>query len=104
MTKPNIVVRDGVTLAFGAVELTGSLLHDRSHDMLELIDAEGSESLATSLRGYGLLPAPGNVFIKDWSEHSGLAASLEAQGLVKRVRELSVGPFSSTAFEVEVTL
>lgn len=104
MPEPNIAVRDGVIVAFGEVELTGSLLHDRSHDLLELVDDEGPESLATSLRAYGLLPAPGNVFIKDWSEHAGLTAALESQGLVKKVRELSVGPFSSTAFEVEITL
>lgn len=104
MRTPNIAVQDGVTVDFGPLELTGSLLHDRDHDMLKLIDDEGGEHLATSLRAYGLVPAPGNVFIKDWSEHAGLADRLEAQGLVKKVRELSVGPFSSTAYEVEVTI
>lgn len=97
-------VRDGVTLDFGHIELTGSLVHDPGRELLELITDEGPERLATNLRGYGLVPAPGNVFVKDWSEHAGLTDSLVAQGLAKKVRQVAVGPFDSTAYEVELTI
>ncbi|MFE0138485.1 hypothetical protein ACFWY6_44155, partial [Streptomyces sp. NPDC059037] len=80
-------------------------VHDDEHRVLELEDAEGpAEPISICLQGYGLAPEPGNVFIKDWSEHSGLTARLAQAGLVKPVRALTVGPFGSTAYAVQVTL
>ncbi|MGW0538520.1 hypothetical protein [Streptomyces sp. NPDC003032] len=104
MAESTTTVKHDVTVKFGCVELTGSLVHDDEHGVLELEDAEGPEPISISLQGYGLTPERGNVFIKDWSEHSGLTARLERAGLVKPVHELTVGPFGSTAYEVQVTL
>lgn len=60
------------------------------------------ETLSVNLSGYGLRPSPGNVFIKDWSEHEGWTQKLVDAGLVEIVREVSVGPFSSRAYEVSL--
>ncbi|WP_405824175.1 hypothetical protein OG705_29050 [Streptomyces sp. NBC_00838] len=105
MTESKTTAKHDVTVDFGCVELTGSLVHDDEHRVLELENAEGpAESISISLRNYGLTPEPGNVFIKDWSEHSGLTARLAQAGLVKPVHTLTVGPYQSTAYEVQVTL
>ncbi|MFD4577408.1 hypothetical protein ACFWNK_34110 [Streptomyces sp. NPDC058417] len=105
MAESTTTAKHNVTVKFGRIELTGSLVHDDEHRVLELETAEGpAEPISISLQGYGLTPEPGNIFIKDWSEHSGLTARLAQVGLVKPVCALAVGPFGSTAYEVEVTL
>ncbi|NUQ96115.1 MAG: hypothetical protein HOY79_05970 [Streptomyces sp.] len=104
MTESTTTVKHDVAVDFGAIELTGALVHDDENRVLELELVEGPEPISISLQGYGLTPEPGNVFIKDWSEHSGLAARLAQAGLVKPVHALTVGPFGSTAYEVQVTL
>ncbi|MFD2794588.1 hypothetical protein ACFS27_13610 [Promicromonospora vindobonensis] len=99
--------KDDVTIVFGTTELTeltGSLHHDMGYQALTLMTDEGPERLSVNLLDYGFIARPGNVFIKDWSEGEGLTARLEAAGLVKRVHKVVVGPFCSTAYEVEVTL
>ncbi|MFB7918940.1 hypothetical protein [Streptomyces sp. NPDC056061] len=96
--------KNDVTIDFGPIKLTGSLLHDDAQRSLVLDTVEGVEPISVKLDAYSITPGPGNVFIKDWSEHSGLTARLTAAGLVKPVRTLVVGPFQSTAYEVQVTL
>ena len=95
-------LENGVTVDFGGLELTGTLEHDEEHRALWLLTEASQEALSVNLETYGLIPDPGCVFIKDWSEHSGLAERLQVAGLVKIIRSFTVGPFSSTAFEVEV--
>ena len=99
-----ITEKDDITIDFGATALSGSLHHDIVNQSLMLVTDEGPEPFSVSLLDYGFIPLPGNVFIKDWSEHEGLTTRLEAAGLAKRVRKVVVGPFRSTAYEVEVTL
>ncbi|WP_224280239.1 hypothetical protein [Nocardioides lacusdianchii] len=89
-----------ITIDFGDFDLTGVLEHDRAGRELVLVTDEGPEWLSIQLTQYGLIPEPGNVFIKDWSEHSGLAGRMAGQGLVTIVSSVNVGPFSSRAFEV----
>ncbi|MFD4245803.1 hypothetical protein ACFWP3_30050 [Streptomyces sp. NPDC058525] len=105
MTESTTTVKYDVTVDFGCIELTGALVHDNETRVLELKNAEGpAEPISISLQGYGLMPEPGNVFIKDWSEHSGLTARLARVGLVTPLHALTVGPYRSTAYEVQVTL
>ncbi|WP_405749291.1 hypothetical protein OG232_04250 [Streptomyces sp. NBC_01411] len=104
MTESTATVKHDTTVDFGCIELTGALVHDDENRVLELELDDGPEPISISLQDYGLTPEPGNVFIKDWSEHSGLTARLERAGLVKPVHALTVGPFGSTAYEVQVTL
>jgi len=104
MAESTTTVKHDVTVDFGCIELTGALVHDDENRVLELELDEGPEPISISLQGYGLTPERGNVFIKDWSEHSGLTARLERAGLVKPVHALTVGPYCSTAYEVQVTL
>ncbi|MFJ7280646.1 hypothetical protein [Kitasatospora sp. NPDC098663] len=105
MAESATTVRPDVTVDFGCIELTGALVHDNENRLLELENAEGpAEPISISLRAHGLIPEPGNVFIKDWSEHCGLTARLAQAGLVTPVQTLNVGPYLSTAYEVQVTL
>src|SRR5699024_12701177 len=58
--------------------------------------------LSTDLSVYGYVAEPGQVFIKDWSEHAGLADALVLARVVSPLESLRVGPFSSRAYRVRV--
>lgn len=92
-------IRESLAVPFtGDLVIAGPVLHDDDQRALVLDDpSEGYEVLTTSLAAYGLTAPAGHVWIKDWSEHEGLAASLAALGLVEEVEETFVGLFSSRA-------
>lgn len=96
------VIRNNVTVRFFDLDLIGDVDYDPELQLLELMTDEGTEPLSISLDVYGLRPNPGNVFVKDWSEHEGLAASLQDAGVVEIVARHHVGPFQSRAYEVQV--
>lgn len=96
------LVRKKVTIRIGRTRCTGKLVYDELEQALVLKTRKGELVLSVNLIDNGFLPAPGNTFIKDWSERSGLTDRLEAAGLVKKVRQVTVGSFFSTAFEVSV--
>ena len=60
-----------------------------------------SERLTTNMRDYGLPPA---LYVKNWSEHEGLAETLAKAGVVRIVKTIPVpfNPFDLTVTEVEV--
>jgi hypothetical protein len=96
-------IAEDVTVSFSAITLRGDVEFIAPTRALVLTSADGpGEVLTTNLGHYGLEPREDTVFIKDWSEHSGLAASLEAAGVVEIVRAVNVGPFKSRAYEVRV--
>lgn len=91
-----------VTLTFPSLTLTGILRHDDDHRQLLLWTDEGPERVSVNLSAYGLEAPAGHVFVKDWSEHRGLAKSLVDQGLGQIVETVTVGPFDSPAHLVKV--
>ena len=91
-----------VSLVLPHVTLTGHIRHDRGAGTLDLLDEQGVERLSTDLSVYGYVAGMGEVFIKDWSEHAGLADALAIAGVVSPVESLRVGPFSSRAYRVRV--
>jgi len=100
----NTIARN-VTVTFSAITITGDVVFDGTRRSLILIDAEqaGYEVMSINFDAYNLRPAgEDRVFIKDWSEHTGVAKSLEAAGVVEITRALNVGPFRSRAYEVRV--
>lgn len=98
--------RPDVSLRFGAdCRLTGTLHYDPLQADLYLVTEIGVEDLSIDLRAYALTPAAGCVFVKDWSEHTGLAHELETAGCGSITQRLTgIGPFNSTAFEMKVVL
>lgn len=94
--------RTPVTIDFGSVTLTGLLEHDPVQNSLALLTDEGAEIISTNLiDAYGIVPEPGNVIIKDWSEHSGLAPRLEAQGLATIVQRHAVYPQGRGSYKLD---
>lgn len=91
-----------VTITFAAIDLTGTLEHDDDQRQLTLWTDEGAEDISVGLASYGHVAPSGHVYIKDWSEHHGLASTMETQGLVRIVETVHVGPFSTQAHLVEV--
>src|SRR5699024_5347211 len=80
-----------VSLVLPHITLTGHIRHDRGAGTLDLLDEEGVERLSTDLSVYGCVAGMGEVFIKDWSEHAGLADALAIAGVVSPVESLRVG-------------
>lgn len=96
-------IKEDVTILFSGIALTGDVQFSASQHALTLTSPdEPAEVLTTNLGAYGYKAQEDTVFIKDWSEHQGVTASLAAQGIVQPVRELRVGPFNSIAWEVRV--
>ena len=96
------IIASNVTVSFAGFELTGDIDFDAVHNTLSFDDhQEPSERIDTNLFAQGIVPSePGTVFIKDVTEHQGLAASLVEAGVVRIVREVTFGPFRSKAYEV----
>lgn len=93
---------ENVSLLFSFTTLTGDVQYDDENHMLNLVNEHGEEVMTVDLDRYGFTARDGRVFIKDWSEHTNLARSLEQAGLVEIVRALNVGPHRSRAYEVRV--
>src|SRR4051794_32303852 len=93
-----------VRLRFGGIYLDGYLDHDDDRRHLALMTDEGPEYISTDLSMYGLTAEAGRVYIKNWTEHCGLAVSLAEQELVTIVDRVYVGPFNGEALLVEVTI
>lgn len=74
--------------------------------MCDLFDADFDsfvpEVISTNLSAWGIHPAPGNAFIKDYSEHEGLAESLVGAGVLDIVGEVTFGPYDLRAYEVRL--
>jgi hypothetical protein len=84
--------------------MTGSIEYDPAQASLAQIHAETGEDevLSVDLSGYGYVPGPDEVFVKDWSGHNGFAAALQAVGVIEIVGEVLVGPFMSRACRVRL--
>lgn len=92
-----------IPVSFSAITLTGDIQYDpEQHALLLADESSPAEVISTNLGVYGLEPREDTVFIRDWSEHTGLTTSLVAAGVVDVVRAINVGPFRSRAYEVRV--
>ena len=60
------------------------------------------EIISTNLGGYGLIPRPGAVWIKDYSEGVGLAKALEEAGVGAIVGRAIFAWIDGTASEFQV--
>lgn len=96
-------IKDQVTLTFGSIELTGDL-HLASYENGEtaavLFTDEGTEHISTNLIAYGFVAQPGQFFVKDYSEHEGLAQSIVDAGLGTITQTITFGPLNLTAYEI----
>src|SRR5699024_1733248 len=93
-----------VTVHYPQFEMTGPLEYDTDSGLLVHLDevTGDEEVLSTDLGAYGLVCAPGEAYIKDWSEHSGFTRALAAAGVIEVLDEIAVGPFASRANRVRV--
>lgn len=74
-------IYESVTVHYPHFTMTGSIEHDPAQASLAQVDAETGEDevLSVDLSGYGYVPGPDEVFVKDWSEHHGFAAALQSR-------------------------
>lgn len=96
--------REAVSLRLGEIKLEGELHYDSVESILCLVDPETGEDevLTVSLLRDGYVAFPGEVFVRDYSEHFGLPAALVAAGICEEVEEISVGPFDSRVVRMRV--
>ena len=101
---PWTTIRDRVELALPNVTLSGVLSYNPARASLIVADHETGEAevLSVDLTVYGYVAAPGEVFVKGWSEHSGLATALEMAGVARIVETVIVGPFDSPAHRMQL--
>lgn len=104
----DLLVSPGTTLTFGTTHLFGelhSITTDSRPAPYVYLQGEGShEPITTDLSGWGRTPSlPRAFFVKDYSEHAGLANSLAAGGHGIIVRSITFGPLSLKAHEVLLT-
>ncbi|MGP5684253.1 hypothetical protein [Brachybacterium alimentarium] len=97
-------INENVIVLYPQFTMTGSIEYDPAQASLAQGDAGTGEDevLSVGLSEYGYVPAPGEVFVKDWSEHHGFAAALQAAGVIEIVGEVLVGPFMLRAYRVRV--
>ena len=91
------------TLRLPEFDLEGYVAYDARCGVLTLKDQYGEvEVLSVDLRADGYLAAPGEVLVRDWSEHAGLAGALVDAGVAMRTETLVVGPFASRAYRLQL--
>ena len=97
-------INESVTVHYPQFTMTGFIEYDPAQSALAQVDAETGEVefLSVGLSEYGYVQDPDEVFVKDWSEHHGFVATLQAAGVIKIVGEVLVGPFMSRAYRVRV--
>lgn len=74
--------------------------------MAEDTDEDGMpnhETFSVNLSAYGMYPPEGHIFVKDYSEHEGLAQALVNAGLVSIVQPIVIGEFGSPGYLVRIT-
>ena len=96
--------REAVSLRLSEIELEGDLYYDSVQSSLCLVDPETGEDevLTVSLLRDGYVAFPGQIFVRDYSEHFGLPAALVAAGICGEVEEISIGPFGSRVVRMRV--
>lgn len=93
----------GTTLFLPDGVMSGTITYEARTQQLSIAYEDGgTEVLSIDLTLDGYMSAPGECFIKDWSEHSGLCEALVDAGIVMRVETLQIGPFDSRAYRVLV--
>lgn len=91
------------TLALNEIELTGRIEYDPAQNMLEMLFPDGdSEILTVDLLASGYVAFPGEVFVRGYSEHSGLPAALVTAGVCEEVEKLGIGSFDSYVSRMRV--
>lgn len=92
-----------ITLYFGEeVHFAGRVIYDGNSGLLYFVTGEDSEVLSVNLEAYGLTTPPGHAWIKDWSEHAGVASQLISLKAVAYRQTVLVGPFDSPAHLVQI--
>lgn len=97
-------IRSNALLSLTSLDRVGEIRYDNRQHALVLVDPATAEEevLTVNLLSSGYVADPGEVFVKDWSEHSGLAAALVAARVAKHVESLRVGPHGATAHRLRI--
>ncbi|MGO1851847.1 MAG: hypothetical protein ACTH0V_00375 [Microbacteriaceae bacterium] len=97
-------IRHSFTVAYPQMTLTGDIEYDPAQHALAHVNADTGEEevLTVNLFDAGYVAAPGEAFIKDWSEHAGFAQALDDACVVEIIEAVTVGPFRQTAHRVRV--
>lgn len=91
-----------ISLRFGqSVQLAGRVARDSTNALLYFVTDEDAEVISVDLQAYGLNTPQDHIWIKDLSEHAGVASQLVDLGVVVHKATVCVGPFDSPAHMVK---
>ncbi|GAB3692035.1 hypothetical protein [Corynebacterium nasicanis] len=91
-----------VTLHLSDCILTGVVDYNPDIHMLQLVDLTTGDSEVLSIDLPNVKPASGCVFVKDYSEHSGLPEALANAGVAEIVQAHRTGPYAAPVAEMKV--
>lgn len=74
---------------------TGGLALSATETDLDSPTAGTTEHLTVNLIDHGIIASPGHIWVRDYSEHTGLPAALETAGLATIIERRTIGPFNS---------
>lgn len=86
------------TFIRGVYRLETAEYGDGSLALLGHDDEGGRETLSVNLIQHGLVAPAGQFYVKDYSEHEGLADALVTAGVATKGEPVEVGPFGSTCY------
>jgi len=90
-------------IRFGeSVRLAGRVAHDAINAVLYFVTDDDAEVLNIDLDAYGYSTPQNHVWIKDWSEHAGVAGQLAKLDGITHKATTVVGPFDSPAHLLEI--
>ena len=97
-------IRSNALLSLTSLDRAGEIRYDSRQHALVLVDPATAEEevLTVNLLGSGYVAEPGELFVKDWSEHSGLAAALVAARVATHVESFQVRPHGATAHRLRI--
>lgn len=97
-------LRETAQLHFNEIELIGRIEYDPGQHALAIIDPTTGEEevLTVDLLSSGYVAFPGEVFVKEWSGHTGLAQALVHNRIAEIVEPVRVGPHAQTAYRLRI--
>lgn len=99
-----VKIRDRMLLHLPGRDLEGEIYYDRSWFSLVVVDAITGvrEQLALNPCPPGPRLRSGQVYVRDWGNHHGLAAALYETGVADRVLTVIVGADQRTGYRMRV--
>lgn len=100
------IINDNASIYLSNLDLTltGEVLYLDQADHLQIETEEGVEALSIQVAALPI-PAEGRVYVRDYSEHTGMPQALLDAGVATAISSpIGIGPFDATVREVTLAI